>query len=93
MGLNHNKPFSVTLPPHTEGQQRGNGMTMGDLLGQHWQGYYDQMSFPSTLLEPSITDLDAVERKEGKCMNRSFSENIAVHEFCIRLLLGKKMLL
>ncbi len=49
------------------------------------------MSFPSTLQEPSITDLDAMEWKEGKCMNRSFSENIAVHECCIRLLLSKKI--
>jgi len=38
MGLKHNKPFSLTLPPHTKGQQRGNGMTMGVLYGAKLAG-------------------------------------------------------
>lgn len=82
MGLNHNKPSAMTLSQYTEGQQRGNGMTMGVLLGQCWQGYYDQMSFTSTLLEPSITGLDAMKWKEGNVYEhlvRPASENIAVH--------------
>lgn len=64
--FNYNKPSSLTLPSHTEGQQQGNDMAMGVLLGQLWQGLCDQMSFLCTLLEPFIAGLDAVEWKERK---------------------------